>query len=84
MNGPTDDLDPPAPPLVELPPLRTELIPGTAYDVLNVMHANTIENFRNATEPQLAFPSLWRLAKHVCFERGPLIVYRYSEENAPQ
>lgn len=76
----TDDFDPTAPPIEELPPLRPEIIPGTAFDVLNSMHENCINNFRNASAPDLAFPSLWRLAKHVSGERGPLIVYRFFKE----
>ncbi len=80
MTISTDDLDPTAPPIEDLPPLRPAVIPGTAFDVLNAMHENIINNFRNATAPDLAFPSLWRLAKHVSGERGPLIVYRFFEE----
>ena len=76
----TDDLDPTAPPAEDLPPLRPEVVPGTAFDVLNAMHENVIDNFRNATAPYLEFPSLWRLAKHVVGERGPLVVYRFAEE----
>lgn len=75
-----DDVDPMVAPEVEPPPLRPELVPGTAYDVLNAMHDNVIANFRNATSPDLAFPSLWRLARHVSGERGPLVVYRFAEE----
>jgi hypothetical protein len=80
MNAPFTAFSPTDPPVRELPPLRLSVIPGTAFDVLNAMHENIIENFRNATAPNLVFPSLWRLAKHVCNERGPLFVYRYFEE----
>jgi len=74
------DQNPNEPPVEDLPPLREEIIPGTAYDALNVMHENVIENFRNASAPDIAFPSLWRLAKHISGERGPLIVYRFDED----
>lgn len=80
MTVATEDLNPTEPPVEELPALRPEVIPGTAYDVLNAMHENVVANFRNATAPELAFPSLWRLAKHISGARGPLIVYRFAEE----
>lgn len=80
MTIASDSLNPTEPPTEELPPLRPEMIPGTGYDVFNAMHENIIANFRNSTSPDIAFPSLWRLARHVSGERGPLIVYRFFEE----
>lgn len=54
---------------------KIEEIPGTAVDVLDVTVSNTTENFRANQLPSLGWPSLWRLAKLVTFERGPLGVY---------
>ena len=77
---PTQDINPVAPPTDPLPPLRAEHIAATGYDVLNAMHEATIVNLRQALDPQLNFPSLWRLAKTVVNEQGPIIIYRYAEE----
>lgn len=76
----TTDINPVAPPEDPLPPLRPEQIAGTAYDVLNAMHDSVITNLREDLDPRPDFPSLWRLAKHVVYERGPLTVYRYTEQ----
>lgn len=76
----TPDTNPVAPPTDPLPPLRGEQIPATAYAVLNAMHANTVENFRVDLDPELDFPSMWRLAKHVVYERGPITLYRFAEQ----
>ena len=77
---PTTDINPIAPPTDPLPALRAEQIAATAFDVLNSMHEGALTNFRQSLDPALNFPSLWRLAKHVVFERGPITVYRYAEE----
>ena len=76
----TPDTDPTAPPTDPLPPLRPEQIAGTAYDVLNAMHDGVITNLRQDLDPRPDFPSLWRLAKHVVYELGPITVYRYAEQ----
>lgn len=76
----TLDINPIAPPTDPLPPLRPEQIAGTAYDVLNAMHDSVITNLREDLDPAPDFPSLWRLAKHIVYERGPLTVYRYDEK----
>jgi hypothetical protein len=77
---PTQDYNPIEPPTDPLPPLRPEQIPATAYDVLNAMHEATVENFRQALAPALNFPSMWRLAKAVVYEQGPITIYRYTEQ----
>lgn len=58
---------------------KVEEIPGTAVDVLDVSVSSTTENFRARQLPALGWPSLWRLAKLVTFERGPLTVYSTDE-----
>jgi hypothetical protein len=73
QDNPLDEVESP------LPPLQLEVIPGTAYDVLNLMHDQVIQNLlRGERTVPCDLPSLWRLAKHVVNERGPLNVYRYS------
>lgn len=75
-----DAENPTEPPTQTLPPLRAEILPGTAFDTLNAMTENVIDNLREALPPRIEFPSLWRLAKHLVGERGPLLVYRYEQE----
>lgn len=77
---PTEDYDPTAAPTNPLPPLRPEQIPATAFDVLNAMHQSAVNNFRQSLAPQLNFPSMWRLAKAVAYDLGPITIYRYEEE----
>jgi hypothetical protein len=56
---------------------ETQITP-TGVSVLTLVHENMTLNFRLDRTPTLGLPSLWRLAKHVVYERGPLIVSRYK------
>jgi len=52
-----------------------EEIPGTAIDVLDVTVNNALINFRRDQLPNPQLLSLWRLAKVVTFELGPMTVF---------
>lgn len=52
-----------------------EELPGTAIDVLDLTVENALVNFRRDRLPAPQLPSLWRLAKLVTFELGPLTVF---------
>lgn len=76
----TPDTNPITPPTLPMPALRAEQITASGYDVLNAMHEATLANFRQSLDPQLNFPSLWRLAKRVVNQEGPITLYRYQEQ----
>jgi len=46
---------------------------------LTTVHENLSLNFRIDQTPNLDLPSLWRLAKIVVYERGPILVHRFKE-----
>lgn len=70
----------PLPPdaLNDNPALLPAQIPPTGVALVTNIHESLVINFRIGRAPTLDLPSLWRLAKHVVYERGPLLVYRYK------
>lgn len=61
------------------PATQVEQITPTATAVLTTVHENLALNFRIDRAPTLDLPSLWRLAKLVVYERGPIFVHRFKE-----
>ncbi len=61
------------------PATQVEQITPTATAVLTTVHENLALNFRIDQTPNLDLPSLWRLAKIVVYERGPILVHRFKE-----
>jgi hypothetical protein len=61
------------------PATQVEQITPTATSVLTMVHENLSLNFRTDQSPNLDLPSLWRLAKIVVNERGPILVHRFKE-----
>lgn len=74
MAFPPDQLD-------TFPALKAEQITPTGVAVVGMIHENLTLNFRKDLDPDLDLPSIWRLAKHVVTERGPLVVFRYKNPN---
>lgn len=58
------------------PALKTELRLPNAVEVLGSIHTSLVVALRVDAPPSVDFPSPWRLAKHVVYERGPLLTYR--------
>ena len=56
------------------PATQVEQITPTATSVLTMVHENLSLNFRTDQSPNLDLPSLWRLAKIVVNERGPILL----------
>jgi hypothetical protein len=67
--------------LETFPATQVEQITPTATALLTMVHENIVLNFRIDRSPTLDLPSLWRLAKIVVDERGPIIVHRFKEPN---
>ena len=61
------------------PATQIEQVTPTATSVLTMVHENLTLNFRIDRAPTLDLPSLWRLAKLVVYERGPIMVHRFKE-----
>jgi len=66
--------------LETFPATQVEQVTPTATSVLTMVHENLSLNFRTDRLPNLDLPSLWRLAKQVVYERGPILVHRYRED----
>ena len=60
------------------PVLHPELVLPNAVEVVGAIHDNLVTCFRNDTQPNIDFPSIWRLAKIVTGEVTPLLVYRFK------
>lgn len=58
------------------PSLTNELRLPNTVEVLGSIHTSLAVAMRVDAPPSVDFPSPWRLAKHVVYERGPLLVYR--------
>ena len=72
MALPPDELD-------GFPALQPEMILPNGVALVTAVTANLTMNFRKDRAPSLDLPSLWRLAKHVVYEQGPIIVFRYKD-----
>ena len=72
MSFPPDELD-------AFPAMQAEQIKPNGVVLAGTIHENLVLNFRLDRSPNLDLPSLWRLAKHIVDERGPLLIYRFKE-----
>jgi len=72
----------PLPPenLSDLPAVQQTHILPNGVALVTMVNATVSLNFRFGRTPDLNFPSVWRLAKHVVYERGPLLAYRYRDQ----
>ena len=62
-------------PITDSPAQLPEQILPTGVALVTLVNSALRISFRYDQDPTLDLPSLWRLAKHVVYERGPLIVY---------
>jgi hypothetical protein len=60
-------------------PIVSQILP-TGISLVTLVNETLRISFRYDQTPTVDLPSLWRLAKHVVYERGPLLVSRYKEQ----